>query len=174
MVGAPGSGKSRVAAALARHLGWDYVDLDREIEQRAGRSIAEIFRSEGESAFRRMEAEVTDSVALTERVVIAPGGGWITNPALLPRLKEGARVVWLRASLDTLLERLGASPVVRPLLATPDPRASLQHLLAEREPLYRAAADLVVQTDGRAVREIVAEIVASCQSSAVGRRQRSE
>jgi len=161
LIGAPGSGKSRVARTLARQLGWRHLDLDREIERRAGRSIAAIFGDEGEAAFRALEAEATDLAARLSGVVISPGGGWVTNPTLLPRLRDGARIVWLSATLDTLLARLATARVVRPLLATPDPRATLQRLLAEREPLYRAAADVTVPTDDRPVREIVAEIVAA-------------
>lgn len=174
LIGAPGSGKSRIASALARRLGWRHVDLDHEIERRAGRSIAEIFHREGEAAFRQLEAELTDEVAALERVVVSPGGGWITNPALVPKVRAGASIVWLSASLDTLLARLRASRVVRPLLATPDPRATLSRLLAEREPLYRAAADIIVATDRRAVGEIVAEIVVGCRSSAVGQLQKTD
>jgi shikimate kinase len=150
LVGMMCSGKSAVGAELARRLGWDHLDLDREIEREAGRPIRDIFATDGEAAFRRMEADATDRIALRTRVVLSPGGGWITNPDLLDRLGPGTLCVWLQVSPDEALRRSAAAPGERPLLAGPDPLGALTRLMAERERFY-ARAHLALPTDGRSV-----------------------
>jgi shikimate kinase len=151
------SGKSAVGAELARRLGWTHLDLDREIERAAGRSVRDIFAAEGEAAFRRMEAEATASLADRAGIVLSPGGGWITNPALLDALGPGTLTVWLQVSPEEAVRRAGAQPGERPLLAGADPLAAVRRLLAERERFY-ARADLEVLTDGRAVGELADQI----------------
>lgn len=146
LVGFMCSGKSTVAAELARRLGWDHLDLDRVVEAREGRTIPEIFREDGEARFRLLEAEATAEVAGRSGVVLAPGGGWATNPALLERLGPGTLSVWLRVSPESVLLRAGPVREGRPLLDVPDPLAAVRRLLAEREPFYRLA-DLAVSTD---------------------------
>jgi shikimate kinase len=160
LVGMMCSGKSAVGAALAELLGWTHVDLDREIEREAGRSIREIFASEGEAAFRRMEAEATRRIAERTRVVLSPGGGWITNPDLLDALGPGTLCVWLQVSPEEAVRRSAAAPGERPLLAGPDPLGAVRRLLAEREPFY-ARAHLVLPTDGRTVGGAARDIHAS-------------
>jgi shikimate kinase len=146
LVGFMCSGKSTVAGELARRLGWEHLDLDRVIEAREGRTVPEIFRGEGEARFRALEAEATAEVAERRGVVLAPGGGWITNPSLLERLGPGTLSVWLKVTPETVLARAGPGRAGRPLLDVPDPLAVVRRLLAEREPLYRLAA-LAVATD---------------------------
>jgi shikimate kinase len=150
LVGMMCSGKSAVGAALAQRLGWDHVDLDREIEREAERPVRDIFATDGEAAFRRMEAEATTRIARRTRVVLSPGGGWITNPDLLDALGPGTLCVWLQVSADEALRRSAAAPGERPLLAGPDPLGALRRLMAERERFY-ARAHLVLPTDGRSV-----------------------
>lgn len=150
LVGMMCSGKSAVGAELARRLGWEHVDLDREVERAAGRSVRDIFAAEGEAAFRRMEAEATRRIAERARVVLSPGGGWITNPHLLDSLGPGTLCVWLQVSPEEALRRSAAAPGERPLLAGPDPLGALRRLGAERERFY-ARAHLVLPTDGRSV-----------------------
>lgn len=140
------SGKSSVAAELAGRLGWEHLDLDREIEAREGRTIPELFRVYGEAYFRRLEAAATEEVAGRRGVVLSPGGGWITGPARLERLGPATLSVWLQVSPEVALERAGSSRGTRPLLDVPDPLAAARRLLAEREPLYRLA-DMAVSTD---------------------------
>ncbi len=147
LVGFMASGKSSVGAELARRLGWEHLDLDREIEAREGCTVAEVFRESGEARFRAREAELTAELAGRSGMVLTPGGGWITNPALLDRLGPGTLSVWLRVSPEAVLERLGPRRGERPLLDVPDPLPTIRRLLAEREPLYRRAA-LAVPTDG--------------------------
>jgi shikimate kinase len=143
LVGFMCSGKSTVAAELARRLGWEALDLDRVIEAREGRTVARIFRESGEAYFRALEAAATAEAAERTGVVLAPGGGWITNPALLERLGPGTLSVWLQVSPETVLARAGPDRAARPLLDVPDPLAAVRRLLAEREPLYRLAAHAV-------------------------------
>lgn len=160
LVGMMCSGKSAVGAALAELLGWAHVDLDREIERASGRPVREIFASEGEAAFRRMEAEATRRIAERTRVVLSPGGGWITNPDLLDALGPGTLCVWLQVSPEEAVRRSAAAPGERPLLAGPDPLGAVRRLLAEREPFY-ARAHLVLPTDGRSVGGAARDIHAS-------------
>lgn len=155
------SGKSAVAARAARLLGWRHVDLDTEIVRRAGQPIADIFREQGEPAFRALEREVTGVFLAEGGVVISPGGGWVTQPGMLDRLPAGTLTVWLRVEPDTVLRRVRADHggPERPLLSSPDPVARVRTLLAEREPLY-ARARHAISTDERTVDELAAEVVA--------------
>lgn len=171
LLGGMGVGKSSVGAELARRLGWQHVDLDREIEQRLGLSVAEVFQRHGAEVFRRLEAELTGELAGASRLVLSPGGGWVTNPALLPQVREGALVVWLTAAPETLLARLDAAPHERrPLLAGPEPLTTLREILQAREPLYRAA-DLTLDTEGRSVAELAARIQQHLRSARHGCEQ---
>lgn len=157
LLGFMASGKTAVGAALAARLGWAHVDLDREIERREGRRVAEIFASDGEARFRRLEAEATAGIGGRAGIVLSPGGGWITRPELLESLGPGTLSVWLRVSAEEAVRRAGAAPGERPLLAGPDPLAAARRLLADREALYARAA-LHVETEGRAPDEVAAEI----------------
>lgn len=163
LVGFMGSGKSSVGAALARRLGWEHLDLDREIEAREERTIPDLFRVYGEVHFRALEAAVTEEVAGRAGVVLSPGGGWITNPALLERLGPGTLSVWLRVAPESVLARVGGSPGDRPLLDVPEPVLVVERLLAEREPLYRRA-DLWVDTDGVRMEEVVDRVEAEVRA----------
>lgn len=174
LVGGMAVGKSTVGAALARRLGWRHIDLDAAIEAAAGRSVAEIFRAEGEPGFRRREAEATAHVAAAQRVVVTPGGGWVLNAALPRLLADDALTVWLRASTETVLSRLsGRGRSRRPLLAQGDPEATLRRLASERAPLYAAAAQLTVDLDGLRLAEVVRRIEAELRRRGVAEPNRS-
>ena len=155
------SGKTAVGAELARRLGWPHVDLDEEIVARAGKPIARIFREEGEAAFRALEARVSGELLSASRRVFSPGGGWVTNPALLESIPGGTFTVWLKVSPETVLERLriASGGPERPLLSIPDPTSRIRELLAERGALY-ARATLAVPTDRRSIESVVDEIEA--------------
>lgn len=157
LVGMMCSGKTAVGAALAERLGWEHVDLDREIEREAGRTVREIFASDGEAAFRALEARATRRIAGRRRVVLSPGGGWITNPDLLDALGPGTLAVWLQVSPEEAVRRSAAAPGERPLLAGPDPLGAVRRLLAERERHY-ARAQLHLATDGRSAGDAACEI----------------
>lgn len=153
LIGLPGAGKTTVGAALARDLGWRFVDVDDEIMRAGGRSVADMFRSDGESAFRAMELRLTAELCSESRIVLAPGGGWAAQPGALDALPAGTATVWLRISPEEAIRRLGGSLVERPLLAGGDPLAIVRRLGRERSDYY-SRADLVVDVDGRATEDI--------------------
>jgi shikimate kinase len=157
LVGMMGAGKTEVGAALAARLGWQHLDLDREIAREAGRSVAEIFAGEGEAGFRAREARCTRGLATRREVVLSPGGGWAVQPGLLEALGEGTLSVWLQVSPEEALRRVAPAAGERPLLAGPDPLGTLRRLLAERAPHY-ARATLHLSTDGRSPGAVAEDI----------------
>ncbi|RMG27838.1 MAG: shikimate kinase AroK [Gammaproteobacteria bacterium] len=154
LVGPMGAGKSTIGRQLARVLGLPFEDSDRVIEARTGVDIPFIFEKEGEAGFRRREKAVIDELTRRDGIVLATGGGAVLDPDNRRRLAARGMVIYLHASVDQQLART-ARDRNRPLLQTEDPRARLASLFAERDPLYREVADLVVETDGRSVREVV-------------------
>jgi shikimate kinase len=138
LVGLSGAGKSTVGKILAQLLGWRCFDLDAVIEAKTALTVAEIFARHGEQQFRQWEADLTSRLASEQHVVLAPGAGWVTNPAL-PALLPDAVQIWLRVSPEQALERVRAAGVTRPLLQVPDALDRLQSLLAERRALYEQA-----------------------------------
>jgi shikimate kinase len=162
LIGYRGSGKSSVAPLLAERLGWEWADADREIELLTGKTIRQIFEIQGEFKFRDIESVVISNLAFRANVVISTGGGAVLNPENRQRLREAGPVVWLQASLPTLWQRIQSDPqsaASRPSLTDKDPLTEIEMLLAEREPLYAAAATVVVNTDGLSVERIVDEIL---------------
>jgi shikimate kinase len=154
LVGFMGSGKTSVGRVLARRLGYGFEDLDRRVEERDGRSIAQIFRDEGEEAFREREREEARAVSRLRDRVVATGGGAFARPDTRALLQEGALTVWLRCDLDRILARVPADGS-RPLAGN---RAIMRALLAEREPCYRLA-DVVVDASAGTPREVADRIV---------------
>jgi shikimate kinase len=151
------SGKSTVGESLAHRLGWDFLDFDVEIERREGRTIRAVVEGDGEDTLRQMEAALTEEVSRLGRVVLAPGGGWITRPELLDALGPTTFAAWLRVSPPETVRRLQEDSIDRPLRDAPDAVEQVAAMIAEREPLYRLA-DVVVPTDGRYVEEIAFEV----------------
>ena len=142
LVGMMGSGKTSTGRPLAERLGYGFVDADAVIEQAAGCSIPEIFERDGEAGFRSLESQVLSAISQRHSLVVATGGGVVTQPENWGLLHSGI-VIWLDVVPDQLLQRLNADSTVRPLLQTADPEAALNALLNERRPLY-AEADLTV------------------------------
>ena len=157
LVGMMGSGKSTAGRHLADLLGYRFLDADTSIEQVAGRSIPDLFASEGESGFRALEAAVLNQIASWHSLVVATGGGVVTRPENWGQLHQGV-VIWLDAPDALLLERLSSDPTPRPLLQADDPAARLATLLAERRPLY-AQADLHIRQDGRPADQVASQIL---------------
>ena len=158
LVGPMGAGKSTIGRQLARALHMPFHDSDRELEGRTGVDIPLIFELEGEAGFRARERRMLEQLTALEGVVLATGGGAVLDPANRALLADRGRVIYLHTSVDQQLQRT-ARDRNRPLLQSADPQARLGALMREREPLYREIADLVVETDGRTVREVVREIV---------------
>lgn len=138
-------GKTTIGRQLAQLLGYEFLDSDREIEQRTGATIPWIFDMEGEEGFRRREQAMIDELTLRPSVVLATGGGAVIKPENRSCLKQRGIVVYLQADLDELLART-RNDKNRPLLQTEDPRNRLQALLEQREPWYLEVADLVFDT----------------------------
>lgn len=157
LVGPMGAGKTTIGRQLARTLGREFVDADRELERQTGVGIPVIFEVEGEAGFRAREARVIDQLTAREGIVLATGGGAVLRPENRERLGARGFVVFLRAPLEQLVART-ARDRNRPLLRTADPAATLAALIAERGPLYEQVADLIVDTGQRTVKSVVREI----------------
>ena len=157
LVGMMGSGKSTAGRHLAEQLGYRFLDADSSIEQVAGRSIPELFASEGEADFRDLEAAVLNQIASWHSLVVATGGGVVTRPENWGQMQQGV-VIWLDAPDALLLERLSADPTPRPLMQSEDPAQRLAELMGQRRPLY-AQADLHIVQDGRAPNQVAEQIL---------------
>lgn len=156
LIGFMGSGKSTVGAALAERLGMPFVDLDRAIEERVGTPVRAIFAEHGEEEFRRLEQLTLRALAATPPSVVACGGGIVLADDNRRMLKDSGTVVYLVVTPAEALARIGDTSD-RPLLAGDAP-AMLPRILDARLSLYHAAADLIVDTTGRSVAEIVDEV----------------
>ena len=150
LIGYRATGKSTVAKPLAERLGWSWIDADVELERRAGRTIREIFDTDGEPEFRRLERETLIDLLKQDRLVIAAGGGAVLNPETRQNFKAAGPVVWLKASVDTIEQRLYGDETTterRPNLTSTGGREEVERLLAQREPVYSDTASLIVKTD---------------------------
>jgi shikimate kinase len=153
-----GAGKSTVGRQLAKSLNMEFVDCDREIEERTGVNISIIFEVEGEEGFRKRERAMIEQLTERDGIVLATGGGAVIEEDNRARLRTRGFAIYLNAPIELLLERT-ARDKQRPLLQTDDPKAKLIALAEEREPLYQQVADMVVKTDRRTARHVVKEIV---------------
>ena len=148
LVGLMGVGKSSIGRRLSDRLKFDFVDSDDEIEQAAGKPIADIFAEDGETAFRIGERRVIERLIndAAKPFILALGGGAFVNDETRELLKAKSISVWLSADIDVLLERTSRKPGKRPLLDVDDPRSVLERLAKEREPAY-SQADLIVKSE---------------------------
>ncbi len=162
LVGMMGAGKSAAGRPLAEALGYRFLDADTALEQVAGRSIPEIFASDGEAGFRALETAVLGQITGWHSLVVATGGGVVTRPENWGHLRQGL-VVWLDAPANLLWERLSKDPTPRPLMQAPDPQAHLETLLDQRRPLY-AQADLRVLQTGEASDQVAARVLEAIPS----------
>lgn len=160
LIGMRGSGKTAVGKILARKLGRELVEMDELIAQKAGFSIAEIVEKYGWEKFRDIEEGVTDEVAGRDNIVNASGGGVITREQNIAKLKKNGVAVWLKAGVNTLLERIGEDST-RPLLVGKTQREDIEITLRERKALYQKAADLVVDTENKTAEEVAGAIIKS-------------
>lgn len=167
LVGMMGAGKTTLGRALSQRLRFDFIDCDKVLVERTGVSVSTIFEFEGEDGFRRREAEVLEELAQLEDHVIATGGGAVLLAQNRALMRAHGTVVYLRARLDSLWERT-RHDATRPLLATPDPRATLERLLEAREPLYRECAHIVVETGSQSSAGLVSRVAAALRREAIG------
>jgi shikimate kinase len=160
LIGFMGTGKTTVGQALSAALGFELCDSDEEIVRREGRSIPEIFADEGELYFRRVESEVLAELAERPQTVITTGGGAVLSAANRELMAKSGLVVCLQATVDEIVRRATIDNSKRPLLrmGQESVRERVERLLREREGLYDFA-ELVVDTTGKDVSQITAEIV---------------
>jgi shikimate kinase len=165
LTGFMGSGKSTVGPILANSVGYDFVDLDAQIEAAEGRSIRDIFRSEGEAHFRALEREEIARLCTRSRLVVALGGGTLVQPETHRLIRASGVLVYLKLSPDQLFQRVRRNED-RPLLSGPEGqhltgpelKERIAQLYRQREELY-ASADIIVESDARSVGVTVERIV---------------
>ncbi|GAF89388.1 unnamed protein product [marine sediment metagenome] len=161
LTGFMGSGKSAVGKVLAGRLGRRFVELDDMIEETAGRTIPDIFRQDGEIAFRELEIEATRRVSKGADLVIACGGGIVLNMINIDRLRETSRIVYLTASPRIILKRVSIEEGQRPLLEVDNPTLTIGELLKFRKPFYERAADIVIPTSRSSIDRVADLIIRS-------------
>ena len=162
LVGAPGAGKSTVGRRLARRWGVEFRDSDQMVEAEAGKSVADIFVDDGETAFRTRERDVIAAALDRPDGVLSLGGGAVLDASTRARL-VAAPCVWLRVGVSEAAKRVGLN-TARPLLLG-NVRGTLMTLLDERTPLYEEVAAWTVDTDGRTVDEVVAAVADAVEAS---------
>jgi shikimate kinase len=171
LIGAPGAGKTTVGAALAARLGVGFTDTDAIVEAAAGKPVSDIFITDGEPEFRRLErAAVAAALAPGANAagpgIVGLGGGAVMDEHTQASL-AGQRVVYLETGFAELAKRVGLDRA-RPLLIGTNPRAQLKALLEQRLPVYGRLAWLTVRTDGREPDQIAAEIAAAVADDVAG------
>jgi len=161
LIGYRGTGKSTVGKVLAGRLGRPVVSTDAEIVRRAGQAIPEIVAKHGWDYFRDLESAVCQELAARDGLIIDTGGGAILRSQNVDHLKKTGTLFWLTASVATIAARIGGDTQRPSLTGTKSFVEEIQEVLAERTPKYQAAADHVVQTDGRSIAQIV-DTIQSC------------
>jgi shikimate kinase len=159
LIGFMGMGKTAVGRVLAAKLGKEFIELDTLIERRAGKSIPEIFRQDGEIRFRELEIEATRDVAGKKNTVIACGGGVVLNKINIDRLKKECIIVYLTASPTVILKRTSDDKNERPLLNVRDQAVKIRELLRFRRPYYERAADMEINTSRLDIESVAGRII---------------
>jgi shikimate kinase len=166
LVGMMGAGKSTTGHLLSERLGWPYLDSDDEVLRRTGRTVPEIWKTDGEAAFRAQESRVLAEATTSDGpVIVAVAGGAVLDPENRARIRAAGLVVWLRAGVAVLAERVGAG-AGRPLLEE-GPLAALEQLSEARAPIYAELADLVFDVDHMSPPQVVDHIVAALRERGV-------
>ena len=163
LVGMMGAGKTTVGRLLARQLGKTFIDSDEEIQKRTGVKISHIFDVEGEEGFRQRESAVIQDLIKQDNIVLATGGGAVLKPANREALQQNGVVIYLKSNLHDLWQRT-RNDHTRPLLQTANPRAKLQELYEQRDPIYTAAADCIIHTGRQSVQILIARLIRKIHS----------
>jgi shikimate kinase len=164
LIGFMGTGKTVIGQLLAKKLGKIFVELDLLIEQKAGKSIPDIFQQDGEIGFRELEIKVAKEVANKQDIIIACGGGIVLNKINIDRLRENARMVYLTASSEVILKRVASEEGQRPLLEVDNPALIIREMLRFREPFYKQAADIKINTSKLDIDSVVEQIIEKLKS----------
>ena len=157
LVGMMGSGKTTVGRLLAKTLSKSFIDSDEEIQKRTGVTIQHIFDVEGEAGFRQRESDIVQELLQRNDIVLATGGGSILDMQSRSVMRENGTVVYLKSSIHDLWQRTRHDRN-RPLLKTADPRAKLQELFEQRNPLYTETADIVIHTGKQSVQVLLSAL----------------
>jgi shikimate kinase len=159
LIGLPGCGKSVVGMRAAEISGRSFLDFDTEIERREGMTIAQIFAERGEYTFRQLERTLTEELRELGGMILAPGGGWITNADVVSMLRPPGRLVYLDVKPETALRRMGKRKELRPLLRRPDPLKEIRDLYQARHVLYEGA-DVVISSEASPLQAVTERVVA--------------
>ena len=163
LIGLMGAGKTTIGRHLAKALKLPFYDSDKAIEERTGVDIPTIFEFEGEEGFRERERKMIEQLTQMEGIVLATGGGAVLREQNRSLLKENGFVVYLQCSVDRILERT-RKDTQRPLLRTDNPRERIETLFTQRDPLYRACADFIIDTGVLPSKEVVDNILSKFRS----------
>ncbi len=158
LIGYRGTGKTSIAKILAERLKWPLVSTDTEIVRKAGMGVPAIIQKRGWDYFRDLESHICRRVGAKDRTIIDTGGGAILRKENVDSLRQRARVFWLTADVATIMERIKASTDRPSLTGKKTYVEEVEEVLKERLPLYKAACDQVIPTDGRTLDEIADEI----------------
>ncbi|MGC9941015.1 MAG: shikimate kinase [Verrucomicrobiota bacterium] len=168
LIGLMGTGKTSVGRLAAEQLHFEYLDTDELIQTHTGRVIADIFKTDGEPAFRQLEKKVVFELAGRTKTLISTGGGLPANAENLASLKTHALIICLWASPEKIWERV-KNQSHRPLLCDPDPQQRIRELLAVREPFYKQA-DVLMNTETRTVREMAQQVAHQFRLAVAGQK----
>ena len=166
LIGFMGVGKSAAGKILAERLGKKLVETDALIAQKAGKSIPQIFREDGEIAFRELEIEVIKEIAAGKNQVIDCGGGAVLNKINIDRLKQNAVIIWLTASPEVIAKRTHLNADGRPLMQGKNTVTDVQKLLQAREPFYKAAADIIIDSSDLNIASLIQNITEKLRQNA--------
>jgi shikimate kinase len=158
LIGYRGTGKSRVASRLAELSKWPVVSTDAEIVKKAGMPVSDIIRKRSWDYFRDVESEICRQAGKKDRTIIDTGGGAVLRKENVEALRQRGRIFWLTAEVSTIMERIKASNERPSLTGKKSYVEEVEEVLQERIPLYKAAADHIIPTDGRTIDEIATEV----------------
>ena len=165
LIGFRATGKTTVGRLVAEALGWDFLDMDEELERRFKRSVSDVVKEEGWEAFRQAEKALLKEILYSRKgnLVVSTGGGIVIHSEFLEDIPDGTKVIWLKASPRTIIGRMAEDKKThtqRPsLTGAKDPLDEVMELLRQREPLYRRYAHYTVDVDGLGVDEIKERII---------------
>lgn len=159
LIGMRGSGKTTVARLLSQKLKKEYIEMDEMVVQKLGMSIPKIVEKHGWNYFRDVESEITKEVSQKDNKIISTGGGVILRSQNVEALKKNSKLFWLKADVDTLLQRIEDDPNRPALTNKQSQKEEIEEILKQRESLYHKAADFIIETEGKTVEEVIENII---------------